>query len=147
MIWLNDCFADAPMIDTKVTSASPIISADAVVAVRRGLRIAFSRASTPDVPRKRAGNPTGHSRHRTRHQRAQHRDPDEHEERRDADHARRPARHGVGAHVAEQTERGEQDPDEGEQAPDPVAPRAARGDDNVVAHRGDRRHSRCAPGR
>ena len=55
MIWLNDCFADAPMIDTSVTSARPIISADAVVAVRRGLRIAFSRASTPDMPRKRAG--------------------------------------------------------------------------------------------
>ena len=55
MICANDCFADAPMIDTSVTSARPIISADAVVAVRRGLRIAFSRASTPDMPRRRAG--------------------------------------------------------------------------------------------
>ena len=70
MICVNDCFADAPMIDTSVTSARPIISADAVVAVRRGLRIAFSRASTPDMPRKRAGNPTEELRHRARHQRA-----------------------------------------------------------------------------
>ena len=55
MICVNDCLADAPMIATRVTSASPIISAEAVVAVRRGFRIAFSRASTPDVPRSRAG--------------------------------------------------------------------------------------------
>ena len=36
-----------------VTRASPIISAEAVAAVRRGLRRAFSRASTPTVPNNR----------------------------------------------------------------------------------------------
>ena len=35
---------------TKVTSASPIISADAVEAVRFGFRFELSRASTPAVP-------------------------------------------------------------------------------------------------
>ena len=36
-----------------VTNASPIISADAVAAVRRGLRRAFSLASSPTVPNSR----------------------------------------------------------------------------------------------
>jgi hypothetical protein len=36
---------------TNTTSARPIISAAAVVAVRPGLRIAFSRASRPVSPR------------------------------------------------------------------------------------------------
>ena len=44
---------------TKVTSASPIISADAVDAVRFGFRFELSRASTPAVPPKRvAGQPS-----------------------------------------------------------------------------------------
>jgi len=36
-----------------VTSARPIIRADAVAAVRRGLRRAFSRDSRPTVPKSR----------------------------------------------------------------------------------------------
>ena len=44
---------------TIVTSARPIISAAAVDAVRAGFRIAFSRASAPDAPPKRAnGRPS-----------------------------------------------------------------------------------------
>ena len=44
---------------TNETSASPIISAAAVAAVRPGLRIAFSRASRPGTPRRRSsGRPT-----------------------------------------------------------------------------------------
>ena len=44
---------------TKVTSASPIISADAVEAVRCGLRMVLSRASSPIVPAIRvAGQPS-----------------------------------------------------------------------------------------
>ena len=44
---------------TNVTSARPIISAAAVVAVRAGLRIALSRASRPAAPpRRAAGRPT-----------------------------------------------------------------------------------------
>ncbi len=48
-----------PSTETKVTSARPIMSAAAVAAVRDGLRTAFSRASWPVVPRRRAmGQPT-----------------------------------------------------------------------------------------
>ena len=36
------------------TRASPTISADAVWAVRRGLRMEFSRPSRPDIPSRRA---------------------------------------------------------------------------------------------
>ena len=46
----------APRTAIVVTSASPIISADAVAAVRRGLRRAFSLASRPTVPNS-AGTP------------------------------------------------------------------------------------------
>ena len=42
--------ADDPRIDIVVTSASPIISADAVAAVRRGLRSEFCPARLPTVP-------------------------------------------------------------------------------------------------
>ena len=48
---------DDPAIATKVTSPSPIISAEAVAAVRRGLRNAFSRASWPCRPIAAAGAP------------------------------------------------------------------------------------------
>ena len=46
-----DALAEAAKIVMKPTSATPIMSADAVAAVRRGLRIAFSRASVPVMPR------------------------------------------------------------------------------------------------
>jgi hypothetical protein len=42
---------DAPKIDIVVTSAKPIISAEAVAAVRRGLRRAFCAANRPTVPK------------------------------------------------------------------------------------------------
>ncbi len=45
---------DAAMTATAAISATPIISAAAVDAVRRGLRIAFSLASRPGTPRRRA---------------------------------------------------------------------------------------------
>ena len=54
-----DALTPAARMETKVTSASPIISAAAVTAVRLGLRIAFSRASRPATPRNRSsGSPT-----------------------------------------------------------------------------------------
>ena len=40
----------AAKIAVKTTSASPIISAEAVIAVRCGWRSAFSRASRPGIP-------------------------------------------------------------------------------------------------
>ena len=95
MIDENDFFADAPITATSVIKARPIISADAVVAVRRGLRIAFSRASTPDMPRKRAGSQPSTRGHRPRDQRAEHGHADEHERRRDADERRAATRHVV----------------------------------------------------
>ena len=42
--------ADDPKIDIKVTRATPIISADAVAAVRRGLRREFWVAIVPTTP-------------------------------------------------------------------------------------------------
>ena len=50
----TDALTPAARIETKVTSARPIISAAAVTAVRLGLRIAFSRASRPATPRSRS---------------------------------------------------------------------------------------------
>ena len=41
---------DAPKTAMAETSASPTMSADAVWAVRRGLRMEFSRPSRPDMP-------------------------------------------------------------------------------------------------
>ena len=58
MMWLNDAFADAAKIVMNATRPTPIINADAVAAVRLGLRIAFSRASCPQIPRSRgSGQP------------------------------------------------------------------------------------------
>ncbi len=45
--------ADAANTVMKATRATPIISADAAEAVRRGFRDAFSRARVPGIPRKR----------------------------------------------------------------------------------------------
>ncbi len=56
---MTDALTDAAKMVTKLTRASPIISAAAVEAVRRGLRIAFSRASLPGWPAQRAnGQPS-----------------------------------------------------------------------------------------
>ena len=53
--------------DTKVTSASPIINAAAVEAVREGARMAFSRASLPGAPPKiDPGEPTRRASGRTK---------------------------------------------------------------------------------
>ena len=46
-------FDDEPTMAIVVTRARPIISADAVAAVRRGLRRAFSPANRPTVPKAR----------------------------------------------------------------------------------------------
>ena len=55
----NVDFALPAKTDAKVTSATPIISAAAVTAVRPGWRTVFSRAMRPVTPRKRSnGAPT-----------------------------------------------------------------------------------------
>ena len=64
-IWpLIDSFSELAKIVIRPTSATPIMSAAAVDAVRRGLRTAFSRASRPGMPRQRGSGapmarPTG----------------------------------------------------------------------------------------
>ena len=50
MTWSKLAFIEAPMIDIIATRVSPIISALAVAAVRRGFRSEFSGARTPTVP-------------------------------------------------------------------------------------------------
>ena len=46
--------SDAPNTAMAETRASPTISAEDVCAVRRGLRMEFSRPSRPDMPSRRA---------------------------------------------------------------------------------------------
>ena len=71
--------SDAANTVNSVTTATPTISADAVPAVRRGLRMAFWRASPPVMPRRRAtGAPrtdaAGRAATRAEHDRAHHRE-------------------------------------------------------------------------
>src|SRR6516165_863041 len=57
--------ADAANTVMNATNATPIISADDVAAVRRGFRMAFSRASVPATPRIRgSGQPTTRAKRR-----------------------------------------------------------------------------------
>ena len=64
-IWpLIEALSELAKIVMSPTSATPIMSAAAVDAVRRGLRTAFSRASVPGIPRHRgsgapSSRPTG----------------------------------------------------------------------------------------
>ncbi len=53
-VWASEAFTDAPSTVNAATTATPIISADAVAAVRRGLRIALRRARRPARPRSTA---------------------------------------------------------------------------------------------
>ncbi len=53
----NEAFSDADRIETIAISPRPIISADDVAAVRRGLRIAFSRPSRAAMLKPRTGRP------------------------------------------------------------------------------------------
>src|SRR6476469_6251979 len=51
---LADLDSEAPNTDIAATRARPTMSAEAVCAVRRGLRMEFSRPSLPGSPRTRA---------------------------------------------------------------------------------------------
>ena len=59
----NDALSEDPRTPIPTTSVSPIISAVAVDAVRRGLRTAFCRARSPEMPRAYA--PPGYTIHCT----------------------------------------------------------------------------------
>ncbi len=54
MLAVADCETDAPNTAMTETKASPTIKAEAVWAVRRGLRMEFSRPRRPDTPSRRA---------------------------------------------------------------------------------------------
>ena len=78
-------FRPAASTDTSVTSASPIISADAVEAVRAGLRIALPRASLPAVPPIFVAGQPSTARERRHERLGEHRDADEQAGRAEAD--------------------------------------------------------------
>ena len=80
----TDAFADSPNVAVRPTSASPITSAEAVTAVRRGFRIALARASEP-AHAEHAQRPPDGGRERSGHRREEHDDPDEHAERAEGD--------------------------------------------------------------
>jgi hypothetical protein len=61
-----DAFRVVMKTDTNTTSPSPIISAAAVDAVRRGFRFAFSRPSRPVMPSVLAGKPIAAARGRAK---------------------------------------------------------------------------------
>ena len=53
IVWSTLALAEAPAMDIVVTRVRPIIRAEAVAAVRRGLRSEFWPASTPMLPNTR----------------------------------------------------------------------------------------------
>ena len=79
-----DVFAEAANTVMKPTSATPIISDDAVRAVRFGLRIALRVASSPLSPRIRSGTPNSRGDRAGEH-RAEDRHADERRQRTDTD--------------------------------------------------------------
>ena len=85
-----EVFADAANTVMNPTSATPIISDDAVRAVRFGLRMALRVASSPLSPRIRSGRPK-HSSDRAGEHRAEDRHADERRQRTETDE--RAARH------------------------------------------------------
>ena len=84
----TDALADAPKVAVSPTSARPITSADAVIAVRRGSRIAFARASEPVDALPAHQRATDDACERPRHRREQDHDADEHDERSERDDLR-----------------------------------------------------------
>ncbi len=56
IVWSTEALAEAPTIAIVQASVSPIINAEAVAAVRRGLRRAFWPARLPIEPKARAKN-------------------------------------------------------------------------------------------
>ena len=132
-------FVDCPRTAIVVTSARPIISAEAVAAVRRGLRWRSPWPAGP--PCRTAGGMTAAMTRddRPADHRAQQGDPDEHGQHAAADAATPPSRDLGEAARGHQPRAGH-----GEQrAPRAGAGHRGFGEDHVVAHGGDRRH----PGR
>ena len=77
-------FTDAANTVNSVTTPTPTMSADAVAAVRRGLRIAFCRASAPVILREPGSGAPSDDGRGPRDDRAEHDDADDREERAEA---------------------------------------------------------------
>ena len=130
----------AASVATRVTSASPIISAAAVDAVRCGFRRALSRASAR--PHRRSASPASraHARAGRTSCGAKQRDADEDQQRAEEhqeQHRRRPEPRRTGrtssaANPRTVEHRGDRRPEAGE---------AARRQRRSLAHGGDRRHA------
>ena len=133
--------SDAAKTVTPVTSATPIVSAAAVCAVRDGLRIAFARPSRPASPMPRhrgADDPREGPRDVAR----EHRGAEEQEHRAEADQDESLGQAALGRQQPEQDEgdaAARQHDRDGE-------PRARRPREADVLHRGDRRHPAGLPG-
>ena len=131
-VWSRLAFAEAPSTAIIVTRATPIIRADAVAAVRRGLRrvLLGHQADRPEAP---AVEPAEAGEHRSTEDGAQQGGADEDPEDAATQHVRRlraqvgePCRHRADA-------RDEEDAADGEAPAQP-----ALGEGGVVAHRGNR---------
>ena len=140
--WSTDAFDEAPRIATVNASASPIISAEAVAAVRRGLRSEFWPARLPTGPKTRRFAAAASLRNGRLIERRGRRDAEQDPEDAGADP---PARV---RHVEEQPER-QRDRSETmttstEQEP---SPERGLGQGDVVAQRLHRGDPAAAPGR
>ena len=131
---------------TNVTSARPIISAAAVVAVRPGLRTAFSRASRPVSLRTRSSSEADDRGQRRDEARRQQRGAEEEQHGAEAEQRRRVAGRLDAAEEADADRHEAADAQEDREPGDEPAP-APRGRDRLVAQRLHRRHARRADGR
>ena len=151
---------EAPNTDIAATRARPTMSAEAVWAVRRGLRMEFSRPELARFPEQPGQRTADHAGQRPGDRRGQHGDADEDADGADADerdgrlgqpdgqqdhadqgHGRAPGEPapergvGVGPAVVERGDRRD---------PHGVAGRADRGDDRDADADGEARPPRCA---
>src|SRR3954464_9802316 len=92
MAFATDALMPAANTVTNTTTASPIMSAPAVTAVRPGLRTAFSRGSRPGRAPRRPRRPADERGQRPYQARAEHRDAEQRGHRATADQAGRRAR-------------------------------------------------------
>ena len=125
--------AEAPSTAIIVTSETPIIRADAVAAVRRGLRRVFCSAIRPTAPKPAPVDPAQPGEHRPAEHRAEQGGADEHAEGAGPEHVG-----GLGPH-AEQPggHAGDADGEQHRTHGEPP-PQTALGEGHVVAHGRDR---------
>jgi hypothetical protein len=129
----TDRVVDEARIVMKPTSATPIIKAAAVVAVRLGLRIAFSLAVCPGTPRNHGKWCTDHPAERSGQGGTEHRDADEHGYGTESEqrHAGAPEQPGA---QERGTESGDGDPS------DRTPPATSRAVDRYLSQRRNRGH-------